>query len=144
MTTVTVSRTINASPDVVFQVVSDIPNLPETNPDIVSIEFFTESQTGLGTRFRETRRMGKKQMDTDLEITKYVENDHVRMVTDSHGTVWDTLFTVRPNGDQTDLTLVMDARPHKMLPRILNPLMKGMFRKGIEKHLDVVKAYCEA
>lgn len=32
---------------------------------------------------------------TELEVTEFVENDHVRYVTDSHGTVWDTVMSVK-------------------------------------------------
>ncbi|MBT8484413.1 MAG: SRPBCC family protein, partial [Phycisphaerae bacterium] len=122
---------------------SDIPNLPETMPDVVKIEFLTDQRVGLGTKFRETRRMGKREMVTELDVTEFVENDHVRMVADSHGTIWDTLFEVTPTGGGTELTLTMDARAHKLLPRIMNPIMKGFFKKGIEKHLDSLKTHCE-
>ena len=37
----------------------------------------------------------------------------------------------------------MDARPHKLLPKLVVPLMKGLVRKAIEKDMDAVKAHCE-
>ncbi len=40
--------------------------------------------------------------------------------------------------------LIMDARAHSLLPRLMNPLIKGMIQKAIEKDMDTVKAYCEA
>jgi len=36
-----------------------------------------------------------------------------------------------------------DASGHKLLPRLLNPLLKGMFRKGMAKHAERLAAYCE-
>ncbi len=144
MTTVAVSREIAAPADVVFRAVAEVENLPKSNPDVVDVEFLSESRTGLGTRFVESRRMGKKLHKTELEITEHVENQKVRMVADSHGTVWDTLFTVSPAGEKTRLEIKMDARPHKLLPKLLNPLFKGMFRKGMAKYIDQIAAYCEA
>ena len=44
---------------------------------------------------------------------------------------------------QTLLTMAMDARAYKFLPRLLNPLIKGMVKKAIEADMDSVKAYCE-
>ena len=144
MTRITATRSINAPIDVVFKAVADIDNLPKTSKEIVKIEFLTDQKSGIGTRFRETRLMnGKKEMVTELEVTEYVENDRTRMVADSHGTIWDTLFSVKEVDGETELTLAMDAKPHKFLPKLMNPLMKGVFRKGIEKHMDVVKSYCE-
>jgi uncharacterized protein YndB with AHSA1/START domain len=143
MTRITVSKTIAAPTDFVFRTVSDIENLPNTVGDVQSVEFLSERQSGVGTRFRETRMHKGKSMVTELEVTEYAENDHVRMVADSHGTVWDSLFTVRPAGELVELTITMDARPHKLLPKLITPLFKGMFRRGMEKHMDAVKAYCE-
>ncbi|MEM7248181.1 MAG: SRPBCC family protein [Acidobacteriota bacterium] len=143
MTRVAVSRLINATPETVFDAVCNIENLPATNPDVVGIEFLTEQKSGAGTRFRETRRMKDKEMVTELEVTEWTHGRHARMVADSHGTVWDTVFSVEPKGDQTELRLVMDARAHAFLPKLLNPLMKGFFRKGMDGHLTHVKAYCE-
>lgn len=144
MTSVTVSREIAASADVVFRAVSEVETLPQSNPDVVGVEFLTESRTGVGTRFIESRRMGKKVHKTELEITEQSESERVRMVADSHGTVWDTLFTVTPAGEKTRLDITMDARANKLLPKLLNPLFKGMFRKGMAKYIDQIAAYCEA
>lgn len=144
MTQVAVTRHIAAPVDVVFRAVTDIEMLPETNPDIVSIKFLSDGRSGVGTRFREIRRMGNKQSATELEVTELVEREHARMVADSHGTVWDTRFTVRPVEGGTELALTMDARAHALLPKLLNPIMKGLFRKGLEKHVDAVRAYCES
>jgi len=143
MIRIIVSKTINASAPEVFKAVSDISGLPETNPDIVKIEFFTDRKSGAGTRFRETRMMKGRESVTELEITELDENNYIRMITDSHGTVWDSIFTVVKKGKQTELTLTMDAKAHKLLPKIMNPLMKGMFKAGLEKHMDAVKDFCE-
>jgi hypothetical protein len=40
--TITVSKSINPTVEIVFKAISDIKNLPETNPDIVIIEFISE------------------------------------------------------------------------------------------------------
>ena len=143
MTTITVSKKINASSDIIFRAISDVKNLPETNPDIINIEFLTELKSGVGTRFIETRLMKGKKSKTELEITELEENKHIRMVADSHGTVWDSLFTLIPDGDQNMVILSMDARAHKLVPKLLNPLMKGLYKNGLEKHMDALKDYCE-
>jgi uncharacterized protein YndB with AHSA1/START domain len=143
MTTITSRRIIAAPIATVFGMVTDIENSPETNADVVAVEFLTESRSGVGTRFRETRSMNGKEHVTELEVTEFVENEHVRMVADSHGTIWDTVFTVRPSGAQTELEIKMDARAQKLLPKLMNPLMKGFFKKGIEGHVDAVRDHCE-
>lgn len=142
MTRVIVTREIAAPPEVVFGAITDVEKLPETNPEIVAVELLTEQHSGPGTRFRETRRMGKKELVTELEVTELVENERARMVADTHGTIWDTTFTLQPSGAGTRLEIAMEARPHAFLPKLLNPLMKGFFKKGMEKHMDVFAEYC--
>lgn len=71
------------------------------------------------------------------------ENDRIRLVSDSHGTVWDTVFTVKAEQRQTELTMVMDAKAYKLLPKLINPLIKGMVKKAIMQDMNAVKTYCE-
>ena len=143
MTRVAVRRTLEAPVETVFRAVSEIEHFPKIQPDVLAIEFLTVRRSGPGTRFRETRRQGRREMVTELEVTEHVDGERVRIVTDSHGTVWDTLFEVRPAGARSELEITMDARPHKLLPKIMNPLMRGFFRKGISRFIDSLKDHCE-
>lgn len=143
MPLISVARTIQAPTEVVFQAVSDIARLPDTNPEIVRVAFLSEQREGVGVRFRETRRMGRKEMDTELEIIECSPPSSVRMVSNQGGTVWDTVFLVQPSDTGTELQIRMDARAHRLLAKIMNPLFQGLFRKGLQKHLDAVAAYCE-
>ncbi len=143
MVQVRTKTTIQAPAEVIFDTISNIGQLPETSPDVLSVEFLTESTSGVGTRFRETRRMKNKEIVTELEVTEYDPPSGVRMVADSHGTVWDTRFFVTPVPGGAELVIDMDCRAHKLLPRLLNPLLKGMFERGMKKHLEQLKAYCE-
>lgn len=144
MSRITIRKTIQAPADRVFETVADINNFSRAIPHIVNAEILSDTKSGVGTRFRETRLMNGKQATTELEVTEYVENDHVRIVADSHGTIWDTLFTVEQSGATTALEMTMDARPYKLLPKIMNPLVKGMIQKAVEQDMDAVKTYCES
>ncbi len=143
MTKRSTSRQINAPAAAVFDAVADIEKFPEKSADIVSVELLTEQKKGVGARFRETRRMGKREGTTELECTEYVENERVRFVADQGGTVWDSVYTIKENADGTLLTLEMDARPHKLLAKIVVPFIVGMISKAVEKDMDAVKDYCE-
>jgi uncharacterized protein YndB with AHSA1/START domain len=147
MTRVTVSRTIKAPVEAVFHVITDIEGLPDSNPDVAKVEFLSDTRSGAGTRFLETRVAKGKEVVTELEVTEQVNNKYARFVSDMHGTVWDTLFTVRPAGSpvgaETVLEIQLDARTYKLLPKLINPLMKGMIRKGMETHIDSMRALCE-
>jgi carbon monoxide dehydrogenase subunit G len=143
VTQFTATRSINASSDLVFKTVSDINNFSKAIPDIINVEFLSDVKLGVGTRFRETRLMKGKEAMTELEVTEFVENDRVRMVTNSHGAVWNSVFTVKRVDGHTELTLAMDARPHKFMQKMMIPMIKGMISKALEKDMDAVKTYCE-
>ncbi len=143
MTQTTVITRINTSVEKIFSVIADCSQFSKAVPHIIKVEYLSENTTGLGTRFRETRLMGKREMSTELEVTEYSENEYVRMLSDQGGTIWDTLFTVTNHEGQTNLKVVMDARAYKFLARIFNPLIKGMIKKAIEGDMDALKAYCE-
>ncbi len=136
-------RNIDAPIDLVFSTVADISNYSKAVPYIKSFEILSDVKSGVGTRFRETRVVRDKETISELEVTEFVENDHVRIVTDSHGTVWDSTFSVAATDNGTELTLTMDANAYELLPRLINPFIRGMVRKGVAADLDAVKAYCE-
>jgi uncharacterized membrane protein len=139
----TVTRTIDAPIERVFQTVADIENFKEAIPHIKNVQFLTERRSGVGTRFAETRLMKGREATTELEVTEYVENEHVRVVADSHGTVWDTVFTVEERDGATELTMVMEARAYKLFAKIMTPLVMGMIKNAVAQDMDAVKEYCE-
>lgn len=143
MKPIVVERHIEASVDRVFQTIADIRHFSQAVPHITNVEFLSESTSGLGTRFRETRLMQGKEASTELEVTEYVVNERIRLVADSHGTLWDTLFTVASQGTGTKLTMHMDGKAHQWIARLMNPLIRGMIAKAVAADMDAVKAYCE-
>ncbi len=138
-----VARRIEAPQARVFRAVAHPEEFSEAVPSIMNVEFLSANRTGKGTRFRETRLLRGKESSVELEVTEYEPFGRVRFVSDTHGTVWDTVFTVTPDGSGTLLATRMDATARGVFPRIVNLLIKGMVRRAIEADLDAVKAYCE-
>lgn len=143
MSRTTVTRAIRAPIETVFETVAHIENYTKAVPAIVDVEFLTDARTGVGTRFRETRRMGKREATTELEVTEYVANERIRLVSDQGGTIWDTVFTTREVDGAVELQMTMDANAHRLLAKLVNPLIRGVIRRAIEGDMDAVRAYCE-
>ena len=137
---------ISAPIDRVFDTIADPVNYTRAVPQITKVEFLTDQRSGVGTRFRETREMRGREAATELEVTEYVVNERVRLVSRAGGTVWDSVFTVTPTEDfrDTRLDLVMEARPYRLLARVFVPLMKGVVAKAVAGDMDAVKAYLES
>lgn len=145
MTIVSVETAISASPDAVFAAVSEIENFPATNPATQSVELLTEQRRGAGTRFREVRVMNGKEMAFDLEVAAYdPENRTIRFVNETHGTLWDTTVTVVPEADGARARFVMDCVGSTPFRRLMNSLMSGFFRKGMQQQVDSLKRFCES
>lgn len=136
-------RTIHAPLDLVFRTVAHIDQFKLAIPHITEVVFLTEQTAGVGTRFRETRMMGKREACTELKVTEYVENEHVRLVADSHGTVWDTVFEVEFKGSSTHLTMTMESRSHKLIARVMNLFIGPLIKGAVGKDMDAVKRFCE-
>jgi hypothetical protein len=143
MSTFTASRSIRAPVDLVFQTVSEIEKLSEALPHIVKVEFLSDTHTGVGTRFRETRLMHGREAVTTLQVTEYEVNDHIRLVADAGGTIWDSVFSVKEENGQTRLQLVMEGRPYRFLARVFNFFIGGLLQKALEGDLEAVKTFCE-
>lgn len=143
MSTIKVTRQIEAPAGEVFETISDIRNFSKAVPDIVNVDFLSEKKLGVGTRFKETRELNGRKAATVLEVTEFVENDYIRIVSDTQGTIWDSLFTVSEKDHGCELILEIEARPYKLLSKTMVPLIKSFVRKAMEKDMDAVKDYCE-
>jgi len=144
MSEITVTKSIDAPVEKVFNTVADIRNFSQAVPEVVHVEYLSDIKTGVGTRFRETRSIKGREAKTELEVTEYVENKKVRIVSDTNGTIWDSVFTVKPVGEFTELKLEMEARAYKLLPRLMNPVIKGVIKKALINDMEAVKAFCES
>ena len=121
-----------------------IDRFREAIPHIVDVTYLSDATRGVGARFRETRLMGKRRATTELECTEYVPPERVRMVSDSGGAIWDTVFSLTEAEGGTRLEMEMDARPHTLLARITVPLFGRMVAKAVAADMDAVKTHCEA
>ena len=143
MANVTVTRRIDAPADVVFRVVAHVEQFSQAVPGILRVEFLSEVKSGVGARFRETRMMMGREASTELEVTEYVENERVRIVSEAGGALWDTVFSVAADGGGTELKMVMDARPQTLSARMTVLLIIGTVQKAVEEDMDAVKSFCE-
>ena len=72
MASVTVSQSIDAPIEVVFNTIADINQFSQAVPRIVKVKIVSDVKSGVGTRFRETRVMKGREATTELEVTEYV------------------------------------------------------------------------
>ncbi len=144
MKPVKVTCDIDAPVERVFETVADISNFSNAIPDIVNVEFVSDIRRGVGARFKETRVMNGRRATTELEVTEFVENERVRLVSDTGGAIWDSVFTVSPAGAGTRLDLVMEIEPQKLSARVAIPMMLPLMRSTLARDMESVKKFCES
>lgn len=141
---IALQRQVSAPVEQVFDTLAHADNYMKAVPGIVGMEYLGETRRGVGTRFRETRRMRGREASTVLEVKEYEPNKRIRLVSEAGGTVWDTVFMVRPANNGTVIAMEMEATPKNLLARLLLPIMRKPVASAIEDDMQSLKAWCEA
>jgi uncharacterized protein YndB with AHSA1/START domain len=144
MATITVERTIHSPASTVFQTIADPRLFAQAIEGVTGVEVLPGVPSGAGLRFRQSRTIGGRSGTMDFEITEAVPDARVRIVNETHGTVWDSVFSLAPSAGGTELTMRMETRSQRLLPRLMMPIVCLMIRKAVAKDIDGVKAFCEA
>jgi hypothetical protein len=147
MASVTVSKSFNAPPDRVFEVITDLRSAPQRITTIKKLEILTDGPIGMGTRFKETRIMFGREASETMEITRWDPPRSYTVEANACGSHYLTTFTVRPDGRGSTVELTFDATPTSFVSKLvmvpLGWMMKGMCRKMVEKDLDDLKRFME-
>lgn len=138
---------VNAPPAQVFDVFADLTKAPDRIDQIKALEVLTDGPIGVGTRFRETRVMFKKEATEEMEITAFEPGVGYRVECESCGSHFVSDFRFAPDGDGTKVETTMDIRPQTLMAKLMSPLgvlMAGSMKKHFQADLDQLKAVCEA
>jgi carbon monoxide dehydrogenase subunit G len=148
MTRLSVSTYVAAPPPEVFAVYTNLGKAPERIPGIVSVELLTDGPFGVGTRWRETRLMFKKEATEEMWVTACDPPRSYTVVAESHGMRYTTVFSFVPEGDGTKVTWDFQGTPLTLGTKIFSPIfsvmMKGMMQKHMRGDLEALRAVCEA
>ncbi|MBU8868745.1 SRPBCC family protein [Paenarthrobacter aromaticivorans] len=148
--TTTLTQHINASPEKVWAVLSDIPGSAGTLSGINAIQMLSEGPYGEGTRWKETRTMMGRQETVEMWVS---ETDPPRSTTVKAlqgGADYTTGFNLNERDGGTDLTLTFDAKVLK--PTLVSKVAMALFgkigmsitRKALSKDLAEIAAKAES
>ena len=142
---ITHSIEINRRPEDVLAYFDDVERHGEWQSQITSTRLETEGPVRVGTRVRETRKIGGREQDTSYEIT---EHDPPRK-TAFRGIAGPVrpvgTLTVNPAGDGSKASVVIefDLVGHGW-GKLIAPLARLQARKTIEENQAQLKARLEA
>ena len=139
---------VNASPEAIWKVISDIENATENITAIESIEVLEKPTDGLvGLKWVETRKMFGKSATETMWITESVENSHYQTRAESHGAIYISRMFIDQEGDQVFVGMSFDGQPQKFGAKVMMWLMgwmfKGATKKALRKDLEDIKGVAE-
>ena len=148
--TTTLTQHINASPEKVWAVVSDIPGSAATLSGIDSVQMLSEGPYGEGTRWKETRTMMGRQETVEMWVAEADPPRSTTVKALQGGAAYTTRFSLAGRDAGTDLTLTFGAEVLK--PTLLSKVAMTLFgkigmsitRKALSKDLAEIAAKAES
>lgn len=142
----TTQRHVSAPIELVFEHAADLRSAPKRMRGITKLEVLTDGPIRVGTRFRETRIMFKREASEEMEITAFDPPHGYTVGCENHGCRYHTTFTFTPNGSGTNVAMRFEGEPltffTKVMAVLTRPLMKSCL-KAMEQDLDDLKASAE-
>ena len=145
---VEVKTEINAKPEDIWKVTTDLANSDKFISGIEKVEILEKPKSGfIGTKWKETRTLFGKTATEVMWITDAVENSHYDVRAESHGAIYESTISLTPKGDSTVLAMKFKGTPVKLGAKIMTVLMgwrfKGATVKALQKDMDNIKGYIE-
>lgn len=146
---VTVTRTIDAPLETVWNVATDLATMPETMSAITDVEVLEGGDAfGVGTRWRETRTMMRREATEEMEVTRLDPHRSYTVEADNQGVHYISTFTFTPLGaDRTEVAMTFTGEattPQNVIVRLMGRLGLRIVRKSLAKDLDDLATAAEA
>jgi len=148
--TTTLTQHINASPEKVWAVLSDIPGSAGTLSGINAIQMLSEGPYGEGTRWKETRTMMGRLETVEMWVDEVDPPRSTTVKALQGGADYTTRFNLAVRDGGTDLTLTFGAEVLK--PTLVSKVAMALFgkigmsitRKALSKDLAEIAAKAES
>lgn len=140
-----VTRQIDAAPERVFEVFTDLAQATERIEAIEHLEVLTDGPIGEGTRFTETRKIFGKSSSETMTITSFDPPASYTVEAESCGTHYISSYSFDPVDKGTRVAISFEGRPITLLAKLMMPLgilMCGSIKKMIAKDMDDLSNCC--
>lgn len=142
----TMTQSMVAPVELVFDLATDLPRAAEHIDGIDKIEMVTEGPVGVGARWRETRTMFGRSSTEELEVTAFDRPNSYRAAGESCGCAFEFTFRFQPTVEGTDVTLEMTWRAVTLAAKLMSPLgslMMSGCKKAVQQDLLDLKRAAE-
>jgi uncharacterized protein YndB with AHSA1/START domain len=136
------SLPLRSPPQVVFDYVTDVERMPEWQ-NVAGVRKVTRHEPGplaVGSRFSIERMTRGKVVTLDATVTALDPDRRFDFHTvDDDGFDGDFTTTLEPSGDDTVLRWAVRMQPHKLLYRLLQPLIQQDLRRAVERDFSALR-----
>lgn len=143
----TVEHSFTHPPDRVFHVLTDLESTGKWMPNFIRIERLTEG-FGVGTEWRETRKMFGKEATEQFEVTSCepprrmsIRIDGTKGTSKKGEFVFD--YILEPDGAGTRLEMRGEIRGLGGVAGMFGKMMVGPFKKACAKDLDAMARHLD-
>lgn len=148
--TTSLTQHIHASPEKVWNVISDIPGSPATLSGVDSVQMLSEGPYAEGTRWKETRTMMGRSETVEMWVAQADPPRSTTVKALQGGADYTSRFSLAERDGGTDLTLTFGADVVK--PTVLSRISMALFgkigmsmtRKALSKDLAEIAAKAES
>lgn len=149
MTTLVVQQHVDASPERVWQVATDVGAWPDVISGIKTVERLDDAPDFVvGTKWRETRVMFGREATEEMWVTAIDAGRSYTVEAESHGAHYTTVIRLTPSGDGTDLSWTFGAATTgffaSVMSKTIGKAFEGSTRKALAKDLKDMATEAEA
>lgn len=138
---------VAATPDQVWEVVSDVSRMGEWSPECRRIVVLGKPKRGLGTKFLGLNRRGWAMWPTTSTVVRYQPGEAIAWKTRESGATW--TYELEPTASGTRLTGRRELPAYTVGTKVMAPLIGGAqghdqeLAEGIRTTLERIKACVE-
>ena len=137
MQDVEISRHVAAPVQRVWDVATDLAGSLQVVRGIDAVEVLTPGPFGVGTRWRETRRMFGRSATEEMTVTAVEPHRSYTVEASGPGVRYVSGFAFAPSaGGGTDVTATFGGRPTTTVARVLGAVTAPLGRRAIARALE--------
>ncbi len=143
------TKTIAASPERVWALVTDLEEFEQAISGITKIERLDDGDGfQVGTRWRETRVLFGREAVEEMEVTSLEPGKAYTVEADGRGAHYRSVLSVKPSGEGAVLEMSFSGEPTGAFSRFMaatvGKLFEGATRRAFEKDLAEIAAAAES
>lgn len=147
---IVVEQQIKATPSAVWNVLTNLEEAKALLPGVTGIEHLAGPAYGVGTRWRETRKMFGTEASEVMEVVAVDPERSTELIAESHGMRYTTGFEITPTATGCSLTMRFCGEQQRanfaqrLIGAITAPLGRAVTKRAMRQDLAAIAIAAES